>query len=44
MVALGTTAYVVFALVLSGWVRDQAPLIRDAGTVRGNVVGEPNVR
>ena len=44
MVALGTTAYVVFALVLSGWVRDQAPAIRGAGTERGIVVGEPNVR
>ena len=29
-VAVGTAAYVVLALGLSGWVRDQAPLIRDA--------------
>jgi hypothetical protein len=30
-VALGTVAYVALALALSGWVRDQSPLIRDAG-------------
>jgi hypothetical protein len=29
-VALGTAAYVVLALTLSAWVRDQAPLIREA--------------
>ena len=30
-VALGTAVYVALALALSSWVRDQSPLIRDAG-------------